>query len=247
MINAIDIAKLRNSELLQFYTDFLNIVHLNDERALQVEAEYNNLLSSREAIEDLYKISQGNPITEELQALDARRDAAISGLLSVINGYGYHFDAAISSHAHKLSSNLAVYGAGIARENYQSETATIRNIVKDWTETADLATAVAALNLADWQTELETINNSFATKYLDRTQELATASPDTMKQKRLESTTVYYALRDTINAYFTINKGAAPYDKPTNELNALITQYNVLLAGRKGGGVIVPPAPVPEE
>lgn len=232
IIDSIKLQLLRNGEHLQFNTDVANIVTINNPTALQVVQPLATFMAINTVIENLFKISQGNPITEELQALDLRRDNAINGILLIVGGNGYHKDAVTRNHAKTLGDHLALFGTGIARDNYQSETATLRNIGNDWTNKPELAAAVTALGLGVWQAEMTDANNSFATKYLARTQELATASFDTIKGKRQEITDAYYKLRDRINAYYTINDGAEPYAKTVKELNALIKQYNTLLAGR---------------
>ena len=208
MIDSIKLQLLRNGEALQFNTEVANILTLNNPTALQVAQILAVFISINTAIENLFKIDQSNPITDELQALDLRRDNAINGILLIVSGHTYHKDATIRNHAKILSDHLKLYGTGIARDNYQSETATLRSIGKDWTNKPELAAAVTALGLGVWQAEMTDANNSFATKYIARTQELATASFDTIKAKRQEATETYYKLRDKINAYYTINEGA---------------------------------------
>lgn len=232
MITSIDLIKLRNGEFLQFMTDYLNIVNLNNPTTLQVKQQYSNLQVINKAMEALFIKNSSNPVTEELQLLDARRDAAINSIIAIINAYTSHFIAATKAHAITLSKHLAVFGVGIAKRNYQTETAVLRSIINDWDAQPELTAALTALNLTAWKKELETANTAFATKYVNRTQQLGAVTTDTVREKRVEATTAYYALRDRINAYFTINEGAAPYSKTIDELNALINQYNILLAGR---------------
>lgn len=233
MITSIDLIRLRNSEFLQFMTDVLGIVNLNNATKLQVKQQYTNLQTLNKAIDGLFVTDNSNPITEELQILDARRDNAINGITAVINGYTYHFNAATKAQATILNNHLALFGIGIARNNYQSETTILRNIIADWNTKPELKTAITSLDLTSWKTELEAANNAFATRYLSRTQQLGAASTDTIAGKRAEATTAYYALRDRLDAFFTIHEGAEPYTKTTNELNALINQYNIILTARK--------------
>lgn len=184
-------------------------------------------------IETLFKADKSSSLTAEIADLDARRDTAITGISTLVQAFTYHFDETTRNHATLIANQLANYGGGIAKENYQSETAIINAILNDWAIKQDLATAITALNLTAWKNELENANNSFNTKYLARTQEMGATSPDTIKQKRLEAANMYYKLRDFINSYYTLNDGAAPYGKTVSEINTLINQYNVLLAGRK--------------
>lgn len=232
MITGITLQNLRNSEFLQFIKDVLGIVSLNNPATLLVTDEYNALVTSADAVSGLFKNELSNPITAEIELLDERRDAAINGLYYATLAFTYHFDATLNKQATLLANNLALYGTGIAKDNYQSETATLNSIISDWTNKPELAAAVTALGLTAWKAELEAANTAFNAKYLARTQDLGAASPDTMKAKRLEAATAYYSLRDNINAHFIIKKGAEPFAKASNELNALVSQYNALLAGR---------------
>jgi len=72
---------------------------------------------------------------------------------------------------------------------------------------------------------------------------LGAANPSTILEKRLASVQLYYALRDRLAAHHNINDGANPWGKTVNELNALIDQYNVLLAGRANEQEPTPPPP----
>jgi len=247
LINGIRLLALRNSEFLQFNKDVLEIVRLNDPAALKVPLQYKALQDITETIDALFKTEKGSATTQVIIDLDLRRDKAIIGLAAIINGYTYHFDEGVSAAAGKLQFNLANYGASIARENYQSETAIISNVIADWTNKPELAAAVQQLQLGDWIAELTVANNEFNKVYISRTQEFAAASPDTIFEKRQEATQLYYNLRDMLNAWFTITQGAAPFNKATQECNALIDQYNKLVAtnGDTGGEDIPPAISVP--
>lgn len=79
----------------------------------------------------------------------------------------------------------------------------------------------------------------FADKYPARAQETVTASPGNIKSKRAEANEAFYALRDLINAYFTIEKGAPPYGPAVSFVNGLIEYYNNLIPG-SGQGEDIP-------
>jgi hypothetical protein len=230
MITGIDLSKLRNSEYIQFIKDSLKITLGNNPFALNIKPQYDNLGLGLAALEALFVTEQGSAITEQVTAEDARRDNAINGITTLVNAYSYHFDPVMVKHAKNLSWQIGQYGNGIARENYQSETTIITGIITDFNTKPDLIAAVTALQLTAWKTELEAANEAFNAAYLQRTQELGAASPETILATRLETNAKYYEMRDFINSYFTINKGAAPYNKVSGELNALIEQYNTMLA-----------------
>lgn len=231
MIESIDLIRLRNGEYVQFANDVLKIVQLNDPTVLQVLAKYDAMNAVKIDLEELYKKSTENPITAEIEDLDKRRDNAVSGILGVVNGYGFYFDEAISGPAKVVQNYLKIYTDNIAQENYNAETATITNMVNDFENKPELTAALTTLHLLDWKDELKNSNNKFNDRYIARTQDLATASADNLKSKRVEANTAYYELRDHIFSHSIIAPSAL-YTKTINEINALIAQYNTLLAGR---------------
>ena len=230
MINSIDLSHLRNANYLQFQKDFLAIISRNDPAALQVESRYDDLTAKTEELESLFKKALANPISKELLALDSRRDDALNGIYYTALAYSYHYDPATKQAADALLANFNLYGSGIARLNYQAETATITNLINDWENIPELIQAIDKLGLNAWMNELELISTEFGTRYLDRTQDYGNATPETLKLKREETDAVYYALRDRINAlHLLVETLSSPYITVINQLNALVQQYNLLV------------------
>lgn len=241
MINRITLMSLRNGEFAQFIADVLATTKNNDPALLKVQIQYDQLLQDSISLEKLFKTPVNTALSDALLALDERRDNALNGILTLVNGYNYSTDSTIKYAAQILKKHLSVFGTGVARDNYQSETATIRSIIDDWDNMPEYDIALDALNLVTWKNELEIANNQFAKQYLARAQEAGMASPDTLKAKRLETNTAFYALRNNIDAYFTINNGAAPFGNTVASLNGLIDNYNALIARRGSSLENVPP------
>jgi len=231
MINSIDIRNLRNANYLQFQKDFLAIISRNDPSALKVESKYDDLTAKTEELESLFKKALANPISKELLELDGRRDDAVNGIYYTALANSYHYDTATKQAADALLANINLYGSGIARLNYQAETATINNMITDWENKPELVDAINILKLKAWKDELSTVSTEFGSRYLDRTQDYGNATPETLKLKREETDAVYYALRDRINAlHLLIETPPSPYSTVINQLNALIQQYNLLVS-----------------
>ena len=55
MTQSIDLSKLRNAEYVQFTTDVLQIVTLNNPATLQVQAKFNAFSSVKTELEVLFK------------------------------------------------------------------------------------------------------------------------------------------------------------------------------------------------
>jgi hypothetical protein len=234
MIDSVKLRNLRNAEFIQFVTDALAIIATNNAQTLQIQSQYNALLALKTSLDTLFNKEQASPITDELIALDAKRDSLLNGIISLVQGNTNHFDESIRKQALALQANINSYGSGIARENYQSETAIISNLLADWVK-PELAAAVTALQLATWKTQLETANNAFNARYLARTRDKGSAPVDSLNDKRQLATNAYYDLRDMLDAQFIVQKGAAPFSKAVNELNALIERYNRLVTARGKG------------
>lgn len=234
MMNSIDLQKLRNAEYLQYMKDFSGIINLNNSAQFDIESKFNAFTIKIEELEALYKKALASEKTQELLLIDTRRDAAINGIYYFLFSHTYHFETAKQQNAQVLLENMALYGSGIARLNYQAETATLNNLIRDWENKPELINAIAEFGLIEWVTELKTANEEFNTKYLSRTQEYGDANPETIKLKREEVNVAYYALRDRIDAlHLLAETPPSPYVTIINQLNALTDQYNVLLVNRK--------------
>jgi hypothetical protein len=242
MINSIVLQPLRNGEYIQFLTDTLNVVSKNNPEVLNVSAQYNALRTATDDIEKLFKISQASLVTAEIEALDKRRDDAINGISLQVQAQAYSADPVVNKHGKTLSAHLALFGTGIAKDNYPSETTTLRNIVNDWKSKPELQEAVNALNLGSWLNEMETANNEFNLAYVKRNEELAIAPTEKLRELRNTANELYYKLRTRINSNLDISDGAEPWAGTVNLLNQNISNYTLLQTRRAAG---TNPAPLP--
>jgi len=232
-MNAIDTPKLRNAEYLQYVKDFSAIITLHNPASLEIGTKFSAFTAKIDELEFLYKKALASDKTAEILSLDERRDDAVNGINFFLLSHTYHFDATIQQNAQLLLDNMELYGKGIARMNYQAETATINNILRDWEIKPELTAAVTALGLSDWIDELNNTNTDFNSQYLSRTQEYGDANPETIKTKREETNAAYYALRNRIDAlHLLVETPPSPYTSLINQLNALTDQYNMLLVSR---------------
>lgn len=234
MIKGLNLRLLRNAELLQFIDYIIKAVEQNNPTALQLDAKLQALKNLYAQIDAIFKLPQDSLLTNDLQELDAKRDLAIRGISKLIDAYLNYFDPVYVDAAKLLERNLTMYGSQIYNMNYQAESTTITNLIEDWTTQSSLSDAVALLGLRDWKEDLDGNNRDFITRYSERNQEYSAETLDKIKTKRIEVYTAYYAVRDLITSYATIDSSVAGYQQLIREFNSYIDQYSTLLASRKG-------------
>lgn len=236
MINNLQLRQLRGSEYIQFMTDTLHIVGSNNPEALMVKLQYEVLQNQLNKIEKVFKLKRSSDVTKDIEELDARRGKAINGVMLQIHALTYSTDSLLSNHAKVLETHLQRFGSGIAKQNYQSETTILRNIVHDWKTKPELMEAIEALQLMAWQTEIEAANDAFTEAYAIKNDELAAAPTENLKTLRLEANEAYYKLRNRLNAFWEINDGAEPWANTIQQLNQHLSDYQLLLNRRGAGG-----------
>ena len=242
IINGIDLKNLRNDEYFQFMKNTTSLVDTNGAAVLNVVAQNDALIQKTQEYDALFKKSTASEITQAILDLDVRRDNALVGISSVVNGNLYHFNPTLKAAATKLDDNLKLYGGKIISQNYQAETATIASMVGDWETKTPLTDAMTLLNLKDWKNELKAANDLFDQKYLERTQEYGDATPENILSKREETNQAYYTLKSFLESFSVVQPSAAN-TKVINEINALVEQYNTLLNNRATSASTTPPTP----
>jgi hypothetical protein len=242
MIQTIYLHKLRHSEFIQFMNQLLGLTADNDVEALKVKKPYDALASIMVEANGLFKKDPSNLLTEELLNLDTDRDNAFNGIRFTVEGALHHPVKELQAHARLLDMNIKQYGTGIANLNYFSETTVLKNLLNDWRTKPELTQAISALNLTEWQKQLEKVNTEFDQKYMERNQHSGAVPQKTFREIRSEAIASYYKLRDYIDSHSILNDGADPWGKLTSEINALIDRANLLLS-RHSKGSDTPPAP----
>lgn len=244
MINNIEINKLRNAEFYQLLSDILNLIKIANPITLKVEKPYAVLKSINDEIEMLFKNERGSSLTEEINKLDYRRDEAIIGITLLADSYTHHYDEVLNKHAETLLSHINSYGSSIARQSLQAETATLSNLIKDWTERKNLTDAIVALKLEAWKEELDAANKKFNEIYLQRAQETGNASESNIKTKRVEAVQAWFKLRDLLQSRHDTalddGENVAHYIKISNSINAIVDKYVQLINTRTKKTIEVP-------
>jgi hypothetical protein len=252
MINSLNIQRLLIAEFVQFIGDGLGIVNGLPAVAAAVATPKAVVTTKFGELNGLFMTDQASALTDDLAALDAQRDGMLTGLQFFTKSFTYHTDPAYRDAGETLSRNLEIYG-DIARKGYNAESASITNLVTDWTTKTELIAASNLVNAGDFIAPLGTINASFIVLYNQRTQEMSTTINNAnLTEKRVEVTAAWKVLTDKLNANIVLNDGTGVWGQVQDQLNALIAQYKDTLAARAGrraaaanGNGQTPPPPPP--
>lgn len=223
MISTPSLKRYRNSEFIAFLNDVLQLANTANITALEtplaeLQSVYNDLETS-------FKVSKRSLITESIQALDARRDAALKGIRMTAKAYTYHFENSFKEAATAVFQAIIKYGSRLTELNYQSETASLKSLIKDFENDTSLTTALTTLQLSAWVTELKTVNQNFETKYLERVTDNASKKVVAVKEHRPAAIAAYEQLIKHIDANTILNPSEALTTLASN-LEELIGKYN---------------------
>jgi hypothetical protein len=234
MITDINLRKLRNAEFVQFMTDAQTILHAFPPDALESGTQIGTFSILVAELQILFHSEQVSPQAHDIHGLDAARDRLMSGLVKLCDAYTYGPNPDKRAAADLLSSSLDKYGTGIANQNYQAESATITNILADWSTHPPFTAAAALIGAEEWIAALQAANEEFKAAYLKRTTAMASATPtDAFRDKRMETADAWKRVCSRLDSFFTIHEGAAPWSTAIAQLNALIDQYNAMLSARR--------------
>lgn len=213
----------RNDEFIGYIKSSLELLTKANIPALSTVQ--TALQAAYDELELSFKINKGSLLTATIQELDARRDAAIRGILNVVRGYSLHYDENIKSAAFLIERAIVNYGRKIYALNYQAETSTVQSLVNEFENDADLVAALTLLNMTGWKDELKTANTDFENKYLDRISEDVVKDLPPVSELRPVAIDAYYDVLQHIQANNVLNP-SPDLTTLTEELERLAEKYN---------------------
>ncbi len=126
------------------------------------------------------------------------------------------------------------YGKRIYRLNYQLQTRVTTDFLNAIRDKDTLHKAADSLEVIKaFLSALQHANDTFATKYLDRTQEIGQKVEAEMESLIKETEVAYRAFINRLNAIVEIDDDGT-YDNLVKDINAAIEQYNQVVIDRRG-------------
>lgn len=231
MINYLKISHLRNNELLQFFNDISARCAQVNQDDLQISDSVTALNNSIAKLSEVYNKETASDVTEELTAIDARRDSDMVGIKTICEGFTYDRDKQKATAANLILKSITKQGKMLHRLNYKAQTTVIDAIIKDWKDSTELQGALETLNLTGWASILEAENEKFSSTYQSRVDDKLKSVGLSFSELRVEAASAYKTLCDRIYAYSIINPGEA-YSQLSDAFNLIISDYNQIIERR---------------
>ncbi|MFC4231565.1 DUF6261 family protein [Parasediminibacterium paludis] len=176
MIKKISLKQLVATELYQFFSLVLGIVDVANPTVSKIKTQRDVLNDLIHKLQAAINKEKGFALTKVIEALDTRRDNAISGLMMWIAGLTKHPNSVTKEAAKIVKAYLDTHGNAIASQNYQTESAILSKIVADYKSNAAWKIALDGLGGKDWMDEIEAANTAFITTYQQRTSDMGVAT-----------------------------------------------------------------------
>lgn len=228
-------SKMRNNELLTFYTEVREVINTAGPGAekLNIQALFAPFEAAIEAYSAAILNISKSALTEQIEAADAARDNLFVGICEVVRTGTRHFKAATQTAAKSLMPIIDAY-MGAATRSIDDETSYITNFMNELSQEKNSA-ALTALGLIEWIENLSSVNTDVQILTAQRTREQVEAGTSTGAgmRTRTEVDATYDTMVQMLNALCMVG-GEAKYLSTFEFINARIKHYQDVLAQRQG-------------
>lgn len=243
-IKNLHLAHLRQEEAFGFHQLVIaETARCTDAKLTPLQTAYTTALNN---FDQALKTGGTNPLSEQITALDAKRDEAYAGLVAQIRNFLRHFDPAKVATAKEADLIIRKYGNPCTLP-YVEENGVLHNLIQELeifdnpegddrpdivSLDAPATNRLASINAFDWLEHLKTVNQQFLALFTDRNTAQATIVTGASKATRTLADEAYRALAKRINALAEVN-GEADYIDVINAVNSLIDRQQSVLSARK--------------
>ena len=230
-IKHINSTHLRNNEHFQFYTEFYDLVRLENPATLNILDQFDHFDECYwNEDKALQKISK-NATTEQIKNYDKQhRDPTYRGLVATNKAAINHFDSAMVLAAKRLKVVFDAFG-DISKMPLNEETSAIYNLVQELKN--NNSEDVTKVGLTKWVNTLEAQNKEFDALVKSRNDENSAKTELKMKEMRKETDKSYKVITTRINASIIL-EGEDVYVSFVRKLNTFIEKYNMSINQRRG-------------
>ena len=217
---------LRNGEAVGLYRNVVIAVNAADATKLQLKVEVKELDQANTTVDLSFNGVYSSKFTEQLLALDARRDDDIVGIRLAAKSAQLNRNPEWVKAGKIVLKGFDKYGSSIEKETNRVETTIVRNICDDAVNVADFKEALEVLGLTEWVAAMNVTNNEFEKKFEERGGEFATTkSKVSASQAVINAKMAYDKLLKNIEARNTLDT-TGKYTALIDEINKIIKDAN---------------------
>jgi phosphatidylserine/phosphatidylglycerophosphate/cardiolipin synthase-like enzyme len=223
MIYKIKYWSLRKAEYIQY----MKAVHqLVSESAIDTIQNLGSQLKAKaDILESQLTANKASPFTEMIYLADEKRDSCYRGLIRIVDGNTFHWNALKAQAAKSIYKVMQSQGSRILDLNLQAESTVLSSLISQLETKTELMEAVATLDLEDWVEQLKIMNNKCISLLVERTQEKANLPNTNASEQKNNCTEVYLELIRNIESHITLNS-EGNYTKLKEDINQLVMEYN---------------------
>lgn len=168
-------------------------------------------------LENVLNPTKKSEHTQNLLELDSKRDTLLNNFIAYCRLFQTHPDAAKSDAAKRCMIQIEAYGDAPHRRAYRDETAIIRNMIVDFSE-SQLQQDIIQIGAKEWLDLLTPINEEFDALHSNRTLEDSEREVGKSKEAREKMQAEFEHLCKAIDAMAFVN-GEANYKNIANAIN----------------------------
>lgn len=214
-MKTIHLSRLQNAEHLTLMNDVLALLkNANIEALNPLKEELSEGVKKAEIAQVQIRKSEH---TEELVALDEKRDKLYRGLVLRVQSEEFSKQKDKAEAARKVALVVNAYG-NFTKHNYQKETTEIQNFIVDL-KSDEYLSSVQKIGLTEWVNWLEEANNLFFTRYTERRDAYAEQPVYDVKNIRKDLDAVFKKIQDMTKALQILQSSEA--------INTFIAKINV--------------------
>ncbi len=228
MLSPTNVNRLSKEEVIEYLRSTKDICQQNDPMALHIKKQVTDLDTAIEQLDDILIYDRKSDFTQELEALDLKRDNAVNGMRYGFLMNSYHQDAKKKAAGQLLLAHIDTYGSGIARLNYEAQSTVMVNMTEDYETESELKKALKTVEMTDWATILKETNTAFRTKYQERITVESAAAKQSFTAIKPQAIAVYEKLYKRINAFTELDEKNV-FDTLNNELKTLAKRYQQII------------------
>ncbi len=225
-------SKINNANAIGFYRSIANVVETANPVNLQVDNELLVFKNNIKTFDNVFNGVFSSKFTNELMALDERRDLDLRGIRWAAKSAAINRDAHVVKAGKTVLINIDKYGAKIESKPDKEETTIIRNICDEATKEGDFKDALETLGLLSWIDAMNATNNDFEKKLGERNQDVVSnKSKISPTQAVADARSSYETLLKAIDARNTLDT-TGKYTALIDAINNLIKATNTTVKAK---------------